>query len=220
MMKLPAELQQALCLPAELTINHVLRYDPVASKALARQQGRLLALEILGVSTLYVRVLDGSLGLSLSNDAEPDAILSGTASDFLALASAQDKASTLINSHIDMDGDSEFAIALTRIAQNLDIDWEALISPVTGGLIAHQIGQGLRGLFKWGKSTAPVYRSAIKDYLEDEAGLVTPEPLLSQFADEVDELKLAADRLAARLERLVQAQAAASESTTPSPKEE
>lgn len=203
---LPAELLQAACIPAELAINHVLQYDPAVQQQLRPLQGRLLALNIGGQS-LFVRILDAGIGLSFSNDAEPDAILSGSLTDFLALAAAQDKANTLINSAIDMSGDSEFAIGLTRIAQQLDIDWEALLSPLTGGLLAHQLGKGLRGLLRWGQTTAPVYRTAVKEYLEDEVQLVPPAPLLAQFADEVDQLKLDTDRLAARLDRLQQASA-------------
>ena len=206
-MPLPVELLQALCVPVEAAVNHVLRYDPPALNALSRHQGRLLSLNIDGISPLYVRILDTGIGLSLSNEAVADAALSGSVSDFLALAKAQDKANALINSAIDMDGDSEFAIALTRIANQLDIDWEAVIAPATGGLLAHQIGKGLRGLLGWGKSTGSTYKTAIKDYLEDEARLVTPKPLLQQFADDVDELKLATDRLSARIDRLIEASA-------------
>lgn len=207
MEKLPTEILQALCVPAEAAVNHVLRYDPAALNALARSQGRLLALNIEGVSPLFVRILDNGIGLSFSNEAVADATLTGAVRDFLALARADDKANTLINSAIDMDGDSEFAIALTRVAQNLDIDWEALITPATGGLLAHQIGKGLRGLLNWGRTTGSTYKTAVKDYLEDEAQLVTPEPLIRQFADDVDDLKLATDRLAARIDRLMQASA-------------
>ncbi|MCA6063687.1 ubiquinone biosynthesis accessory factor UbiJ [Thalassolituus marinus] len=208
---LPAELLQAFCIPAEAAINHVLRYDPVALRQLGRSQGRLLAIVIDGAIPVRVRVLDNGISLSAGNnyeetsaEASADATLSGSLSDFLALARADDKANTLINSAIDMDGDSEFAIGLTRVAQQLDIDWEAVIEPATGSLLAHQLGKGLRGLLKWGKSTAATYRVAVKDYLEDEAQLVTPKPLIAQFADDVDDLKLATDRLAARIERLQQ----------------
>lgn len=208
---LPAELLQAFCIPAEAAINHVLRYDPVALRQLGRSQGRLLAIVIDGAIPVRVRVLDNGISLSAGNnyeetsaEANADATLSGSLSDFLALARADDKANTLINSAIDMDGDSEFAIGLTRVAQQLDIDWEAVIEPATGSLLAHQLGKGLRGLLKWGKSTAATYRVAVKDYLEDEAQLVTPKPLIAQFADDVDDLKLATDRLAARIERLQQ----------------
>jgi ubiquinone biosynthesis protein UbiJ len=205
--QLPAEVLQAFCIPAEAAINHVLRYDPAALRQLGRSQGRLLAIVIDGAIPLRVRVLDNGISLSAGNNAEAnaDATLSGSLSDFLALAKAGDKANTLINSAIDMDGDSEFAIGLTRVAQQLDIDWEAVIEPATGSLLAHQLGKGLRGLLKWGKSTGATYRVAVKDYLEDEAQLVTPKPLIAQFADDVDDLKLATDRLAARIERLQQA---------------
>jgi len=204
--QLPAELLQALCVPAEASINHILQYDPAALNALAASQGRLLGLRIEGISDIFVRIYDNGIGLSLMGDSEPDAVLTGTLSDFLALARADDKANTLINSNIDMDGDSEFALRLTRVAQNLDIDWEALVSPFTGGLLAHQLGKGLRGLLSWGKDTSATYRTAVKDYLQDEIQAVTPEPLIRQFADDVDELKLATDRLSARIDRLMTSQ--------------
>ncbi len=202
--RLPAEVLQALCVPAESTINHVLRYDPAALTALGRWQGCLLAIRIDAVRPVFIRIYDNGIGLSLCGDSDADACLSGTLNDFLALTRAADKANTLINSNIDMDGDSEFAIALTRIAQQLDIDWEAVISPLTGGLLAHQLGKGLRGLLHWGRTTGATTRAAAKEFLEDEVQLVTPAPLATQFADEVDELKLATDRLAARIERLQQ----------------
>lgn len=207
--KLPAELLQAACVPFEAAINHVLRYDPAALNSLRRQQGRLLCVRIDAINPVLIRIVDNGIVLSLApatgdngslNSA--DATLSGSAADFFALARASDKAHALISSAIDMDGDSEFALSLTRVAQNLDIDWEALITPLTGGLLAHQLGKGLRGLLNWGKSSAPAYRNAVKEYLEDEAQLLTPEPLAAQFADEVDQLRLATDRLEARTQRL------------------
>ncbi|MAY15995.1 MAG: hypothetical protein CMI06_11725 [Oceanospirillaceae bacterium] len=216
--KLPAELLQAACVPFEAAINHVLRYDPAALNSLRRQQGRLLCVRIDAINPVLIRIVDNGIVLSLahSNSNEPgadglssadglksaDATLNGSAADFFALARASDKAHALISSAIDMDGDSEFALSLTRVAQNLDIDWEALITPLTGGLLAHQLGKGLRGLLNWGKSSAPAYRNAVKEYLENEAQLLTPEPLAAQFADEVDQLRLATDRLEARTQRL------------------
>ena len=221
--KLPAELLQAACVPFEAAINHVLRYDPAALNSLRRQQGRLLCVRIDAINPVLIRIVDNGIVLSLApatgdNDSlsSADATLSGSAADFFALARASDKAHALISSAIDMDGDSEFALSLTRVAQNLDIDWEALITPLTGGLLAHQLGKGLRGLLSWGKSSAPAYRNAVKEYLEDEAQLLTPAPLAAQFADEVDQLRLATDRLEARTLRLA-ARMQQNDSTNTSP---
>ncbi|PHS65453.1 MAG: hypothetical protein COB09_06775 [Thalassobium sp.] len=221
--KLPAELLQAACVPFEAAINHVLRYDPAALNSLSRQQGRLLCVRIDALNPVLIRIVDNGIVLSLApatgdNDSlnSADATLSGSAADFFALARASDKAHALISSAIDMDGDSEFALSLTRVAQNLDIDWEALITPLTGGLLAHQLGKGLRGLLSWGKSSAPAYRNAVKEYLEDEAQLLAPAPLAAQFADEVDQLRLATDRLEARTLRLA-ARMQQNDSTNSSP---
>lgn len=196
---LPLEMQQGIMLPIELGINAVLRQAPASLVALNKQQGKVLALHLGSQLSIFIQIRDQDIGLSLNQAAEADASLSGTISDFIALALAPNKADSLINSKLEMTGDSDFAIALTRIADDLDIDWEALISPATGGILAHQLGKAARGLLKWGKQNAPLYQASIKHYLEDETRLLASQAELAYFADQVDALKLGIDRLAARL---------------------
>jgi ubiquinone biosynthesis protein UbiJ len=197
-----AVLTQALCLPVETLINRALREDPATLTRLAKQEGRLLAVEVSNLGRVNVRLLRDGIALSMTRDSDAEVVLSGTASDFLGLARADDKAHELINSQIDMQGDTELALFLTRTLDKLDIDWEAAIQPLTGSLLAHQVGKGIRGLLKWRTSTGNTYRTAAKEYLEDELNLVTPQPLLDRFAEETDQLRLRADRLAARIAQL------------------
>ena len=197
-----AVLTQALCLPVETLINRALREDPATLTRLAKQEGRLLAVEVSNLGRVNVRLLRDGIALSMTQDSDAEVVLSGTASDFLGLARADDKAHELINSQIDMQGDTELALFLTRTLDKLDIDWEAAIQPLTGSLLAHQVGKGIRGLLKWRTSTGNTYRTAAKEYLEDELNLVTPQPLLDRFAEETDQLRLRADRLAARIAQL------------------
>lgn len=195
-------LSQALCLPVEMLLNQVLKQDPAALQRLAKQEGRMMGIVITGMAQINVRITRDGLNLSMTPDIETDVVLSGSTTDFIKLARATDKANELINSNIDMNGDTELALTVTRVVQTLDIDWEALIQPLTGGVLAHQIGKGLRGLLKWGQDTSNTYRRAGKEYLEDEVQLVAPAPLLDQFNADVDQLRLSADRLEARLARL------------------
>ncbi|TNC86824.1 MAG: hypothetical protein CSH37_02925 [Thalassolituus sp.] len=197
-----AVLTQALCLPVETLINRALREDPATLTRLAKQEGRLLAVEVSNLGRVNVRLLRDGIALSMTQDSDAEVVLSGTASDFLGLARAGDKAHELINSQIDMQGDTELALFLTRTLDKLDIDWEAAIQPLTGSLLAHQVGKGIRGLLKWRTSTGSTYRTAAKEYLEDELNLVTPQPLLDRFAEETDQLRLRADRLSARIAQL------------------
>lgn len=195
-------LSQALCLPVEALLNQVLKQDSAALQRLAKHEGQMLGIVVTGMAQVNVRITRDGLNLSMTPDIVTDVVLSGSTADFIKLARATDKANELINSNIDMDGDTELALAVTRVVQNLDIDWESLIQPLTGGVLAHQIGKGLRGLLKWGKDTSNTYRRAGKEYLEDEVQLVAPAPLLDQFSADVDQLRLSADRLEARIARL------------------
>lgn len=201
---LPAVLSQALCLPIEALINRLLAQDPVSLARLAREEGRLLSLDIERVTRVNVRLERHGVSLSLTPEADAEVTLRGELADFLALSQAEDKANALINSKIDIVGDTDLALSLTRTMQALDIDWEAAVQPLTGSLLAHQLGRGMRGLLRWSKDTGDTYRTAGKEYLEDELKIVTPAPLLTSFSRSVDELRLAADRLEARLSRLEQ----------------
>lgn len=195
-------LSQALCLPVEVLLNQVIKQDPAALLRLAKHEGRMMGIIITGMTQINVRITREGLNLSMTPDIDSDVVLRGSTADFIKLVQASDKANELINSNIDMDGDTELALSITRVVQTLDIDWEALIQPVTGGVLAHQIGKGVRGLFKWDKDTSQTYRRAGKEYLEDEVQLVTPAPLLDQFNADVDQLRLSADRLEARIARV------------------
>lgn len=209
-------LSQAVCIPAETAVNHLISHDPGALKAIQAHAGRLVCIEVSDLTPLYIRLLDSGIELSLHNEAQPDVTMRGSLADFLSMAKADDKANQLINSAIDMDGDTELSIALTKIAQQLDIDWEALIEPATGSLIAHQVGKNVRNLIKWGHASGKTFQVATKDYLEDEVQLVTPEPLISEFADQVDQLRFSTDRLKARIDRLQQQRAEQNDGTPPS----
>tara|TARA_Y100000296_G_C5125828_1_gene232820 strand:+ start:459 stop:1085 length:627 start_codon:yes stop_codon:yes gene_type:complete len=192
-------LSQAMCLPVEGLINRALRQDAATLSRLARQEGRMAAVDIEGLGRFNIRLLRDGIALSMTPDSDTEVVLSGKLADFLELARADDKAHELINSDIDMDGDTELALYLTRTVQALDIDWEAAIQPLTGSLVAHQIGKGLRGLRRWGRDTGSTYRTAAKEYLEDELKAVTPSAMLDDFATQTDDLRLMMDRVEARI---------------------
>ena len=196
---LPAVLSQAMCLPVEGVINYALRQDSATLSRLARQEGRMAAVDIEGLGRFNVRLLRDGIALSMTPDSDSEVVLSGKLTDFLELARADDKAHELINSDIDMDGDTELALYLTRTVQALDIDWESAIQPLTGGLLAHQIGKGLRSLSRWSSDTGSTYRTAAKEYLEDELQAVTPSAMLDDFATQTDDLRLMMDRIEARI---------------------
>lgn len=197
------ELKQGLILPIELGVNHALSYAPGTLAALRPYQGQLLALHISQLADVYIRFVDDGLQLSLASDAEANASLSGPWHEFLRLARASNKSDVLINSTIDMAGDSDLPIKIARILETLNIDWEALLSPLTGGLVAHQMGRGFRQFWRFGQQAKQQLQVMGKSYVEDERQWLANRNELEHFAEQVDDLKLASDRLQARVELLL-----------------
>lgn len=195
-------INQALCIPIEATINHALKHDPATLYKFSQYNGRLLTIRIEGVACFNLRLLSNGIRLSAMPDITYDVRLSGSISDFILLAQSENKAGALIKSNIQLDGDTDLALNITRLVQTLNIDYEALISPLSGSLIAHQIGKGLRHTAHYCQTTGASYVQMSKEYCEDEAQLIAPEALVTQFNEDVDSLRLAKDRLNARIQRL------------------
>lgn len=204
-----AVLTQALLIPAEHTLHHMLRHAPLTRRKLQAHQGRVMAMDVADYGRISVRFLpDGpELGLSQpQDDTAPDAevTLRGSLNAFLTLARADDKVSVLMKSDIEIDGDTDFALSVTRILQAADMDWESFITPLTGGLLAHQIGRGVRRFLRWGERTSDTLQQAGRDYLQDESEVIAAPLLQQEFSHNVDQLRLACDRLEARISQLEQ----------------
>ena len=208
-------LTQALLAPAEHSLMHLLRHAPATKEKLRAFHGRMLTLDIRSVARINVRLLDSGPELSLGSEADTDACLSGSLNEFLTLARAQDKVSSLMKSQIDISGDTDFALAVTRVLQNSDADWESFISPLTGGLLAHQLGRGFRSFLRWNQGTTETLKQASRDYLQDETGLLVSPVLMQDFSMQVDQLRLAADRVEARIARLESLQTTQDASQSP-----
>lgn len=197
-------IDSALCASIESSLNAVLAHDPALLKALEKFEGKRIRIQSDDWLILVVTLQSNGFHLSLCDEDLCDTTVFGSISELLAVALASDKADALMNGDVDISGSSALVLDLAKIVQQLDIDWEALISPMTGGLIAHQIGKGFRSLLKWGKDSGQTLATSSKEYLEDEVQLLVPKPLAEHFTSQVSELRLATDRAEAHLEHLKQ----------------
>jgi ubiquinone biosynthesis protein UbiJ len=177
-------IDSALCASIESSLNALLKHDPALLQALARFEGKRLRIQSDDWLILVVTIF-GSIG------------------ELLTVALADDKADALMNGDVDISGSSALVLDLAKIVQQLDIDWEELISPLTGGLIAHEVGKGFRSLIQWGKDSSQTFTTNTKTYLEDEQ-LIVSKPIAEDFSEQVSDLRLATDRAEARLENIKQ----------------
>ncbi|GAA6135565.1 SCP2 domain-containing protein [Oceaniserpentilla sp. 4NH20-0058] len=193
---------QAALVSAEGIINQALRYDPATSQKLAALGPKVLAIEIEQPALrIYVRFGE-TLSLMSNLEDEPHAKLSGELKAFINLATHKDKHAALMKSDIQIQGSSQLAMGLADAMDDLDIDFEAMISELTGPVVAHVIGNNLRKLGGWFKNTTTKVKQDSVEYVRDELKLA-PHKLEgeSQFTA-IHKLKLDGERLEARINRL------------------
>ena len=197
-------IDSALCASIEGSLNAVFKHDPTLLTALAKFEGRRIRIQSDDWLILVVTISSLGIQLSLRDDNECDTTIFGSLGELLTIALASDKADALMNGDVDISGSSALVLDLAKIMQQMDIDWEALITPLTGGIVAHQIGKGFRSFIKWGKDSGQTLATSSKEYLEDEVQLLVPKPLAEHFASQVSDLRLATDRAEARLQQIKQ----------------
>ena len=192
---------QAGLASAELAINKTLAYDPAVKEKLAKLAPKVLAIEI-SKPKLTIFVLFGEQVSLQRYHEQSDARLTGDLSAFLNLASHEDKHAALMKSDIQIQGSSQLALALADASSQLKIDWEAMIADITGPVVAHVIGNKIRGLNNWFKKTSQKVKDDSVEYIRDEIQ-ITPHKLEgeSRFSD-IHKLKIDTDRLEARVARL------------------
>lgn len=190
----------------EQSINSLLKMDPAARSRLARDHGRVIALNLRGLElTLYfVPGHDGLLQLLGIMEGEPDCTLSGSPLDLIRSGDKETGAGQLFAGHVSITGDTGLAHNFGATLANLDIDWEEQLSRFTGDIVAHQLGRGTRGLASYLAQSKQTLESNLGEYLTEEARLL-PHPFeVEEFLNEVDRLKDDTERLLARLARLQQ----------------
>ena len=187
---------------AEKMLNAALRYDPATRIGLEALEGKIVALQITSPAvTIYVMPMEGELCLMGNWDGDVDTHITGSA---LALAQlAQTEIHNLKHSGVTVMGDLALLAELQRLMKNLDIDWEEIISQFTGDIIGHQTAQMIRAKMGWVKDRASSARRLTSEFLTEELQALPSRPELEDFYQQVDELRLAVDRAAARVEKII-----------------
>lgn len=187
----------------ETIINTALRYDPATRLKLARLSGKILAVNITApvAINLFVMALDEEIELMANWDGEVDTQLSGSLMALLQLSTTE--IHNLKYSGVTAMGDLTLLADLQQLLKNLDIDWEDMLSQFTGDVIGHQTAQIIRAKFGWAKDRAQTAARLGKEFLTEEYQALVSKPELDDFHQQVDELRLAVDRAAARVEKLL-----------------
>ena len=186
-------------LPFITVVNHLLSQAEWARAALAEHAGKSAVVEVFPTRIAFSVESGGSL-VAAAPAGEPDVVIRLTPATALQILAQGEKAWN----KADVQGDTGFASALSRIAANLRWDVEEDLSRVFGDIAAHRLAQGGRAAAAWPKQAAESLAGALGEYLTEEKHLLVTPLRAAEFVREVDELRGAVERLDKRLERLQQ----------------
>lgn len=197
----------ALLAGAEHGLNRLLRLDGTALPRLARLTGSVLAIHCTAPE-LRFHILPNANGLRLANhwQGEADCTLHAPATILLRLATSRQKIAILHSPLVSLEGDSTGLLALAEILQDLELDWEYELSRWLGPVATQLLAGSLQHATRWSSRSLASLRQDLADYLGEEARTLVGRLEAEACFAEVDDLRLAMDRLEARIARLAHPQ--------------
>ncbi len=185
----------------ERAINAVIALDPDTERRLSRLEGRVIAIELRGIG-LSLFAAPGREGLRLMGhfEGDPDTTLRGSPLALLRMGAGGTRG--LFAGDVVIEGNVEVGQRFKHILDALEIDWEEHLSRLTGDIIAHQIGNALRGLASWGRTASETLARDSGEYLQEELQVLPGRGEVDHFMDQVDTVRADVDRLEARIRQL------------------
>jgi len=202
-MQIPLPLLSAI----ETAFNAWLKLDGEAFPRFTELDGKIIRFHITGFD-LNLYFLPAPSGIQvLSNYPEDegglvDATIHGSPMALIRLSTSDNAGETLLKSDIEIEGDMRVAEKFSAILRDVDIDWEELLSKLVGDIVAHQAGQVTREITAWFKENTESMKLNTAEYLTEESNLTPAEAEITQFMNQVDDMRMDVDRLEARIKLL------------------
>lgn len=196
-------LPKSLLALIESALNRYFQLDPERAARFAGIEDKIIAVQLTDLGwVFYLQPGDSRLKVLDLVARSADTTLAGTSIALLQMGLRDSASDSLFAGEVRIDGDVELGQAFQEILHAIDVDWEEILSHYTGDIIAHQVGNGVRGFMQWGEKTVESLRQDLSDYLKEESQLLPAPEQIQDFVKDVDELRMDVDRLQQRVQRL------------------
>ncbi len=186
----------------ETAFNTLLELDEGAERRLAAMQGKVITVQLEGLDLRLNFAPEASkMRLLKSFEAEPDTLIFGTPLSLLSLKNQPGRA--LFSGEVSIQGDVILGKKFSRLFEQLDIDWSEHLSALLGDFLSYRLERGVKQLQSWGARSRSSLQQDVAEYLQEEAQTLPPAYRVEQFLGQIEELRSDADRLQARVDRLL-----------------
>jgi len=186
----------------ESALDLYLRQDPDSAGRAAALGGSVISLTVTGTGiTLYFLPDESGVQVLGRYEGEVTTHLSGSPLGLARLALDR-REDALFQGAVRIEGDTATGQQFQALLADTDLDWEELLSRITGDVVAHQAGRLVEKLGQAMREGRETLASDCSEYLQEEARLLPTAIEVRYFLDDVDRLRDASERLQARVARL------------------
>ncbi len=191
---------EAVLAALETKLNARLNDSVTAKAMLSDLAGSALAVKIQGLNLRVVcHATPRDLQLFADDERPAAAQISGTPLNLMQLLRT-DAGQALRSNTVTLEGDTETAEAFQALFDLIRPELEEELASVLGDPVARQLTLLANSFKSWTEGVATTLTRSTGEYLREESGQLPTQPEVAEFCREVDELTLAVDRAAARLQ--------------------
>lgn len=184
----------------ESALNRMLALDLDTREALSALDGRRIVLTLTAPALALALTVDGSqLRVGPVGEDEPDLAVSGPLAGFAAMLPVL--GGRVAPGQVRISGDAELARRVQQLARGFDPDWQQPFVAAFGEILGVQIAKRVAAVLASARRLGGEVVASAGERLTDPDGAVVGRAELSAFADDVDDLRDAAERLLARAAR-------------------
>ena len=193
--------------PVEQAINFLIQDDPHLADLIEPFASKSLEVETRQPAITFTVLFEsGRIRLSslesAMSDWHPDAKVRAPASALLSMLTADAGSRRLVNPELELSGDVEWIQALLRALHRADIQWRDLLGATLGDSLSSQLISLFEASSDWAGQSNTRLRRNLEDYLKEEIRVVPGHHEADRFAEQLHDLRLQLDRIAARAHAL------------------
>lgn len=182
---------------APAAINHLLDNEPRAKAKVAAHAGKV-ALFDLGVVSLKFKAGADGLIETATGEEPAQVTIHVKLADLPLILQHRDRAFSYVN----IEGDADFANAISQVSQLVRWDAEEDLSKVVGDIAAVRLVAGAKTAFNNVRTTQQKLAENVAEYFLEENPMLMRPRAVSDFADEVVKLRDDVERLSKRIDKL------------------
>lgn len=183
--------------PVIAVINHLLAQQPWASRQLALHAGKLACID-LGAFALLLHVTGDGMVDAAPLDAGANVTIRLQLADLPLIAQNPARAF----SYVKVEGDAEFANAISQLSKSLRWDAEHDLEAIVGQIAARRIVAGVKAGASAVVSSQQKLAGNLVEYLQQEQPLLVQPGSVDGFAQDVARLRDDVERAAKRIEKM------------------